>query len=76
MLVHRLCHSHNSQGSVRHVGSHHRGHHAAQLPNLQRHVRVHGGFSGLPGQVSDRNIKDDLLKTERSVVSMVAVVGY
>lgn len=28
-FVHRLRHSHHSEGGVRHVGSHHRGHHAA-----------------------------------------------
>lgn len=51
--MHRLGHSHYSEGSVRHVGPHLRGHYAAELPDLQRHVCVHGGFSDLPGQVSD-----------------------
>lgn len=69
--MHRLGHSHFSEGGVKHVGSHHRGHHAAGLPDLQRHVCVHGGVCGLPGQVRDRNFKDDLLKTEGSVVSKV-----
>lgn len=57
-VARRLGHSHHSEGGVGHVGSQHRGQHAARLPDLQRHVCVYGGFSGLPGQVSDRNMKD------------------
>lgn len=57
-LVCRLRHSHHSEGSVWYVGSHYRGQHAARLPDLQCHVCVHGGFSGLPSQVSDWNAKD------------------
>lgn len=62
-FVHRLCHSHYSEGGVEHAGSHRGGQHAALLPHLQRHVCVHGGFSSLPGQVSDCDIcTDSLLK--------------
>ena len=67
--MHRLSHSHHSEGGVRHVGSLHRGHHAARLPDLQCHVCVHGGFSGLPGQVSDRIVL-------KSVDSMVAKLSH
>lgn len=51
-VVLRLCHSHHSEGTVKHVGPHRQGQHAAQLPHIQCHVRVHGGLGGIPGSVS------------------------
>lgn len=52
VFVLRLCHRHHSEGAVKHVGPHHQGHHVAQLPHIQRHVRMHGGLGGVPGSVS------------------------
>lgn len=49
----RLYYSHHSEGRRKHAAPHSRGRHAARLPDLQHHVCVHGGFSGLPGKVSD-----------------------
>lgn len=51
-LVLRFRHSHYGEGGRRYVGTHHRGHHAAGLPDLQCHVCVHGGISHLSSQVS------------------------
>lgn len=48
----RLGHSHYSQGGFWHAAPHPRGLHAARLPHLQRHVRVHGGVCRLSGQVN------------------------
>lgn len=64
----RLYYSHHSEGRRKHVAPHRRGQHAARLPDLQHHVRVHGGFSGLPGQVSDRSAWNQPLPSDRCTV--------
>lgn len=64
----RLRYRHHSEGRCKHVAPHRRGQHAARLPDLQHHVRVHGGFSGLPGQVSRRSSWNHLLPPDRCTV--------